>query len=424
MPLFKSLFSVFRRLGYLARASAWAVVLGILETLGSTRGRGILALLVLGGSGAAIFFSHPFRAVLPGEVVLRTNRLTGRQTEITQGVALRMPGLHDFRAYSLRDQIYRPERSKRAEGEAPFQTVEGLSIGVETTVRYAIDPARLGEVARRLPDDVGEELVEPVVDGILHRTFAKHTVREIFATERAEIQQAITDELKATLAPDGVVVKAVFLGSVDLPAKYKQGLESLLAEELSAEKMRFTLELREKEVKETDLVAQADKVKRELSAEAAGQEEIIAAKSKEEAMKHILPWKEKEIDQKRLEAEAAKVTRMKQAEGEAEARRIESGGEADARRKLADADAYRIEATGKASSAQLERESVLIAKNPLLIQKTLADKLSDKIQVIVAPPQAGGFFAGGLLGTQGMPAAKAKAESDKADRDTDPHDSY
>ena len=56
----------------------------------------------------------------------------------------------------------------------------------------------------------------------------------------------------------------------------------------------------------------------------------------------------------------------------------------------------------------------MIARNPLLIQKTLADKLSDKIQVIVAPPAAGGFFAGGLLGTQAMargtaPAAEAKA---------------
>jgi hypothetical protein len=56
--------------------------------------------------------------------------------------------------------------------------------------------------------------------------------------------------------------------------------------------------------------------------------------------------------------------------------------------------------TGKANAAQLERDSLLIAKNPLLIQKTLADKLSDKIQVIVAPPAAGGFFAGGLLGMQ------------------------
>jgi len=43
----------------------------------------------------------------------------------------------------------------------------------------------------------------------------------------------------------------------------------------------------------------------------------------------------------------------------------------------------------------------LIAKNPLLIQKTVADKLSDKIQVIIAPPQAGGFFASGLVGPLG-----------------------
>src|SRR5439155_1747392 len=82
--------------------------------------------------------------------------------------------------------------------------------------------------------------------------------------------------------------------------------------------------------------------------------------------------------------------------------KIETAAEADSRRKLSDAEAYRIEVTGKANAAQLERDSVLIARNPLLIQKTLADKLSDKIQVIVAPPAAGGFFAGGLPGMQAM----------------------
>ena len=65
-------------------------------------------------------------------------------------------------------------------------------------------------------------------------------------------------------------------------------------------------------------------------------------------MKHVLPLKEKEIEQRRLEAEARKVQRMKDAEGDAEARKIETAAEADSRRKLSDADAYRIEVTGKA----------------------------------------------------------------------------
>ena len=172
--------------------------------------------------------------------------------------------------------------------------------------------------------------------------------------------------------------------------------------------MRYTLELKDKQVKEASLEAEADKVKREKAAEAAGLEEIIAAKSRAEAMKHVLPFKEKEIEQKRLEAEAARVTRVKQAEGEAQARRIEAGGEADSRRKLADAEAYRIDATGRAQSVQLERDSVLIAKNPLLIQKTMADKLSEKVRVIIAPPNSG-FIGGGLLGQQ-PPTLAAKNE--------------
>jgi regulator of protease activity HflC (stomatin/prohibitin superfamily) len=265
-----------------------------------------------------------------------------------------------------------------------------------------------------LPTNGGQELIEPVVDGVLHRSLAKHTVREIFTDKRVEIQQAIEQELRALLAKDGIVIRTLFIGHVDLPAQYRAGLEGLLAEELASEKMRFTLQLKEKQVTEKSLEADAAKIQREKAAEAAASEQLIAAKARDEAMKHVLPLKEKEIEQRRLEAEARKVQRMKDAEGDAEARKIETTAEADSRRRLSDADAYRIEVTGKANAAQLERDSILIAKNPLLIQKTLADKLSDKIQVIVAPPSAGGFFAGGLLGLPGTGKGQTVAQTGKA----------
>ena len=240
-----------------------------------------------------------------------------------------------------------------------------------------------------------------MVDGVLHRSLAKHTVREIFTDKRVEIQQDIEQELRALLAKDGIVLRSLFIGHVDLPEKYRTGLEGLLAEELATREDAL------------HAAAQGEAGQGEVAGGATPprssarrpprpprSEEIIAAKAREEAMKHVLPLKEKEIEQRRLEAEARKVQRMKDAEGDAEARKIEASAEADSRRKLSDADAYRIEVTGKAQSEQMARDSLLIAKNPLLIQKTLADKLSDKIQVIVAPPAAGGFFAGGLIGTQ------------------------
>jgi regulator of protease activity HflC (stomatin/prohibitin superfamily) len=385
----------FRRAGALVRGAASSVLLVAVEVLSVPWRRVAVCALLL---GAAFALKPPIASVPPGEVGVRVNHLTGATSVVREGPALLVPFVHSLHRYTLRDQVYRPQRSAKAGGEAPFQSVEGLSLGVEVMVRYALDPERVASIARRLPEDVGKDLIEPVVDGVLYRALSGYTVREIFTSKRAELQKKVEDELRAALAPDGVVVRALFLGNVDLPAEYRRGLESMLAEELLTEKMRFTLQLKEKAVQQARLDAEARKVAREKEAEAAAVAEVIAAKGKVRAMNHVLPLKRKEIEQRELEAQARKAQRVKLAEGEAEARRIETAAEADARRKLADADAYRIEVTGKADSDKLARDSQLVSANPLLIQKALVDKLSDKVQVVVAPE--GSVVGEALLGTK------------------------
>lgn len=367
----------------------------------------LLVVLVLIAAGVHVALHPPIQGIAPGEKGIRINRLTGGMAILPEGPALCLPGIHTLRRLSLRNEIYRSERSAKACAEAAFKSVEGLSLGAEVTVQYALDPTKIAAVAATLPDNVKADVIAPSVDGIVHRTFARYTVKEIFSTKRAEIQATIEKDIGAALGSQGLLVHAVMLGSIDLPPEYRQGLEGVLTEELSSEKMIYTLELREKQIKETELESEARKVQSAKQAEAQADAEVIAAKGKEEAMKHVLPLKEKEIEQRRLEAEADQVHRLKQAETEAQARRIETAAEADSRKMLAEADAYRIEVTGKASSEQLARDSELIMKNPLLIQKTLADKLSDKIQVIVAPAPRDGFFAEGILRTSSAPPAAA-----------------
>ena len=127
-------------------------------------------------------------------------------------------------------------------------------------------------------------------------------------------------------------------------------------------------------------------------------------------MKHILPFKQKQIEQRQLEAEAEKVSRIRTAEGAAEARRIEARGEADSRQRLADAEAYRLELVGKTNAGQMEREGAVIARYPLLIQKTVAEKLSDKVQVIITPtPAPGQFIGSNLIGASTVSAAAEPA---------------
>jgi regulator of protease activity HflC (stomatin/prohibitin superfamily) len=357
----------------------------------------MLVVLVLCGHG---LYKHPPIATAPGGVVLvRTNQLDGSVHAYSSGTVLAIPGIHQVRFYSTRDQVYRLAEGASATGPAPFQSTEGLSIGVDLTVRWAIDRSRLAQLSKDYPDDLNQDLVRPAVQGIAYPLFARHTVREIFSGQRAAIQRELSAELAPKLAAMGLVLRGVSMGQVDLPPDYRAGMEKLLAEELETEKVRYTLQLKEAQVKQTALEAEADKVRRESAAEAAGQEQVIAARAQEETMKHILPFKQKQIEQRQLEAEADKVSRIRTAEGAAEARRIEAQGEADSRQKLANAEAYRVDLVGKASAGQMEREGILVTHYPLLIQKTLADKLSDKVQVIIAPtPDAGHFIGSNLIG--------------------------
>jgi regulator of protease activity HflC (stomatin/prohibitin superfamily) len=366
---------------------------GGLRSLASARGL-LLGAAAVGTVGYMLWSHPPLYSVNRGDVVLRTNQLTGGSSEFHEGSMLMLPGIHAVRNFSLRDQVYQPLESSKADGPAPFQSIEGLSIGIDLSVRYALE----GSLAKNLPDDINGQVVQPAVQGVIYKIFTRYTVREIFSSKRAEIQQLIEAELKPKLAADGIVLRAVQIGKVDLPADYRRGMDKLLSEELETEKMQYTLTLKEKRVKETELDAQAEKVRRETNAEAAGNEQVIAAKAQAEAMKHVIPFKQKQIEQRQLEAEADKQSRIRTAEGSAQARRIEASGEADSRQKLADAEAYRIDKVGRINSEQMAREGALITKHPLLIQKTMADKLSDKIAVIIAPPSTDGFVASGLLG--------------------------
>jgi regulator of protease activity HflC (stomatin/prohibitin superfamily) len=365
-------------------------------------------------AGYWIAVHPPVQSVGRGEVVVRSNTLTGDASLHQEGSLLALPGLHGVRRFTLRDQVYRPVDSAKADGEAPFQSIEGLSLGVDLAVRYAIDPTRVVAISKNLPEEIGAEVVQPAVQGVIYKTFTRYTVREIFSTKRADIQTEIEAELKPRLAADGILLRSVQMGQVDLPAEYRAGLDGLLAQELETAKMRYTLELKAKHVEQTALEGEAQRVRREKAAQASAQEQIIAAKAQEEAMKHVLPFKQKQVVQRQLEAEAEKLARIRAAEGTAQARRIEAAGEAESRQKLADAEGYRLDRVGRIASEQMARDGALITRHPLLIQKALADKLSDKVSVIIAPPPSDGSFIGSaLIGKLPKGAAMADGETGK-----------
>ena len=141
------------------------------------------------------------------------------------------------------------------------------------------------------------------------------------------------------------------------------------------------------------LEAEADKVQKVKEAEGVAEAKVIEAKSESDAMQYTLPLKQKQIEQSKLEAEARKEATIENAEAEAQAKVIDSKAEQERRNLLTDAEANRIRVTAAADDVRMKGEAEALNQSPLLINKIVADRLSDKIQLMMVPSDGKFFFA-------------------------------
>ena len=88
---------------------------------------------------------------------------------------------------------------------------------------------------------------------------------------------------------------------------------------------------------------------------------------------------------------------MKNAEAMAQAKVIDSKAELEKRKLMSDADEDHIRKLAVADSERMKLEAAVLTQNPLLIQKIIAEKLSDKVQIMMVPNDGRFFFANDVL---------------------------
>jgi regulator of protease activity HflC (stomatin/prohibitin superfamily) len=290
------------------------------------------------------------------------------------------------------------------------QAKEGLTLGLAITVRYQIDPKRLDYIEANLPQPLEKEIVPPVVATAWRELVPSYTVREVFSAKREEVRQRSAEMIRKRLAADGIVVKEVMLRDIELPQEYSKGLESLLLKEQENDRMGVETEIHQKQVKIAEADADASKVQEVKQAEGQAAVRVLQAKSEADAMQYTLPLKQKQIEQSKLEAEARKEATVKNAEAAGEAKLIDSKAEMERRKLLAQAEAERIRLTASADAERMTSESAILKQNPLLINKIVAERLSDKLQIMMVPADGKFFFTNDVLRGMGAPNHVSQAE--------------
>ena len=77
---------------------------------------------------------------------------------------------------------------------------------------------------------------------------------------------------------------------------------------------------------------------------------------------------------------------------------------------LAEAEADRIRVTAAADTERMRNEGVVLKRNPLLINKIIAEKLSDKLQIMMVPSDGKFFFANDVLKSMNMANQGSQSE--------------
>ena len=298
------------------------------------------------------------------------------------------------------------------------QAKEGLTLGLAITVRYQIDPKRLDYIEANLPQPLEKEIVPPVVATAWRELVPGYTVREVFSAKREEVRQRSAEMIRKRLAADGIVVKEVMLRDIELPQEYAKGLESLLLKEQENDRMGVETEIHQKQVKIAEADADAAKVTQVKEAEGQAAVKVLQAKSESDAMQYTLPLKEKQIEQSKLEAEARKESTVKNAEAAGEAKLIDSRAEMERRKLLAQAEAERIRLTASADAERMTSESAILKQNPLLINKIVAERLSDKLQIMMVPADGKFFFTNDVM--RGLGAPNHVSQADDAETEGKP----
>ena len=380
-----------------------------------------------------------------GSAAVRISQISGvRPGTLYAGTHFIRPLVERAQLYDVRDRVF---STSSAEGTREklevlnVETREGLEVGLAVTVRYLIDPRRLDYVQANLPQPIDQEIVAPVVTSVFREVAPNYVVRDIFAIKREEFRAHATQIITDRLSSDAIVVKEVLLRKVQLPEEYAQGLQGLLLKEQEDDRVSVDQSIEKKKVNIADSQAEAQKVRQIKHAEADAQTRVLMAKADSDSMQYTLPLKQKLIEQSRLEAEARKEATIQNAEAEAtaqvktaeaagqskviashaeaernkvlaetqnilvvknaeaaaQAKIIDSKAEQENRNLLADAGAHNIRVTSQAEAEQLQLEAAALKTNPLLVQYTVAQRLSDRVQIMMVPTDGKFFFTNDVL---------------------------
>lgn len=121
-------------------------------------------------------------------------------------------------------------------------TQEGLSLGLEVSLLYHLDPEKAPEVYKTVGPIYEEVILVPQFRSVIRAVTSGYEAKALYTSVREKLATGITSELKKIVEVRGIVVESTPLRNIQLPAKVADAIEEKLRAEQESQRMQFVLE--------------------------------------------------------------------------------------------------------------------------------------------------------------------------------------
>jgi prohibitin 1 len=170
---------------------------------------------------------------------------------------------------------------------------EGLTIGLEISVLFRLEPDSAASVYRKIGTDYTDVVLVPQFRSISRAVTASFQASALYSTEREKLGSTIQVELAAALQPRGIFVETTPLRNVALPTQLTEAIEQKQRAEQESQRMEFILT---KEKQEAD--------RKRIEAKGIADFQTIVAQGISE---QLLRWKGVEATEKLAQSPNTKV---------------------------------------------------------------------------------------------------------------------
>ncbi len=143
-------------------------------------------------------------------------------------------------------------------------TSEGLTVGLDLTVWFALQTDQAPDLFSKIGPDYRAIIIRPAIRNAIRDVVAQYTAEALYTEGRERVGIQIEEQLVKDLADRGILIERVLLRDVELPGLIQQAIETKIAAEQAIQERRFRVSEAEEEARRRVAEAEGQKNAQEL----------------------------------------------------------------------------------------------------------------------------------------------------------------